>query len=124
MLPGILVFTLLADYAVHMTAALIGATVLIATQSILRTPSKELQKTKSFGAMSYNYTAFPFITAMRTYTNLITAIAILAVDFPVFPRRFAKTETYGTGLMDVGVGLFMLAHGITCPEARWHQHKK
>ena len=45
-------------------------------------------------------------------------LAILAVDFPVFPRRFAKTETYGVGLMDVGVGLFVTANGSISPEAR------
>ena len=54
----------------------------------------------------------PFLTNYRAGMNLATAICILAVDFPVFPRRFAKTETYGYGLMDVGVGSFIIAHGL------------
>jgi hypothetical protein len=35
---------------------------------------------------------------------LVTAICILGVDFPIFPRRFAKTADYGYGLMDLGKG--------------------
>ncbi|EEB11865.1 GPI-anchored wall transfer protein, putative [Pediculus humanus corporis] len=45
-------------------------------------------------------------------TNFISAICILAVDFHVFPRRFAKTELYGCGLMDLGVGFFICANGL------------
>jgi hypothetical protein len=29
----------------------------------------------------------------------LTALAILGVDFPLFPRRFAKTETYGQSVV-------------------------
>lgn len=60
----------------------------------------------------------PFVTIFRVFVNVKTAISILAVDFAVFPRRYAKTETYGTGVMDFGVGAFVFANALVCPEAR------
>ena len=41
----------------------------------------------------------PFSIAFRASLMLLTIGAILAVDFPVFPRKFAKTESYGTSLV-------------------------
>ena len=120
-LPGILLFTVLADHA-HiiclLSLALIGA---LTTYSIWSAPK---QPRVHLGSIPYLFPSLPFITALRTYTNLFTAIAILAVDFTIFPRRYAKAETYGTGLMDIGVGLFVVAHGITSPEARGHSDNR
>lgn len=58
----------------------------------------------------------PFITNARATINILSVIAILAVDFQVFPRRFAKTSTFGFSLMDLGVGLYIFANSIVSPE--------
>lgn len=48
----------------------------------------------------------------------LTCLAILAIDFRVFPRRFGKTETFGVSLMDVGVGAFIFSSAVTSKHAR------
>lgn len=60
----------------------------------------------------------PFLSAFRANVNVATAICILAVDFSVFPRRFSKAETFGTGLMDIGVGAFIISNALVSQEAR------
>lgn len=54
----------------------------------------------------------PFISNFRSIVNIITAICILAVDFNIFPRKLAKTENFGYGLMDTGVGFYVVTNGI------------
>lgn len=59
-----------------------------------------------------------YLNTFRAVINLLTAICILAVDFKCFSRQLAKTETFGFGLMDTGVGLFVFGNGIVAPELR------
>lgn len=63
------------------------------------------------------------ISHFRAGLMLLTCFCILAVDFPVFPRRLAKVEVYGTGLMDVGPGAFVFMGGLVCTEPA-RQHKR
>lgn len=54
----------------------------------------------------------PHMTFYRFMLNTYTVFCILAVDFNVFPRRFSKTEKYGHGVMDIGVGCYVCSNAL------------
>jgi len=59
------------------------------------------------------------VAEYRTLVLVVTVICILAVDFPaVFPDKFHKSAKFGTSIMDLGVGGFIVANGLVAREAR------
>ncbi|EGC39189.1 hypothetical protein DICPUDRAFT_45375 [Dictyostelium purpureum] len=59
-----------------------------------------------------------FIEEYRSFVMIATCICILAIDFPIFPRRLGKTETYGISLMDIGVGSVVLSGALVSRQSR------
>uniref|UniRef100_A0A6V7MAH6 Phosphatidylinositol-glycan biosynthesis class W protein n=1 Tax=Bracon brevicornis TaxID=1563983 RepID=A0A6V7MAH6_9HYME len=108
-IPCVLCCTILSEY----TGVIIMMMILLCyiLLSSMKCSGNEIRAEKSPNKIS-------FLTNFRALTNIITAICILAVDFKMFPRKFAKTEVYGLSLMDTGVGLFIMANALVSPEAR------
>ncbi|KAG7952516.1 hypothetical protein I3843_12G064100 [Carya illinoinensis] len=58
------------------------------------------------------------LSSYRFSVMIGTCLCIMAVDFRIFPRKYAKTETYGTSLMDLGVGSFVLVNSLVSRQAQ------
>ncbi|KAL2757082.1 hypothetical protein ACRALDRAFT_1062693 [Sodiomyces alcalophilus JCM 7366] len=126
-------FALLVDYLLNVAPILVSVTLYAATPLLLNAlllapavlvyalprnvgaprkkpvvPTKDANPRRAAPALPPK----PFLTHYRGGMLVITAIAILAVDFRLFPRRFAKVETWGTSLMDLGVGSFVFSAGV------------
>ncbi|XP_060911842.1 phosphatidylinositol-glycan biosynthesis class W protein [Labrus mixtus] len=116
-LPLVLSCTILSSVLQHVIPSLLLVTLCVSCYVHLKNQHRQ-STVSSFLQSHVQFKQIPFVTIFRVLVNVKTAISILAVDFSVFPRRYAKTETYGTGVMDFGVGAYVFANALVCPEAR------
>ncbi|KAM0857408.1 hypothetical protein ACQ4PT_048488 [Festuca glaucescens] len=109
-LPILLIFTVLAEWAYICAFSLVIVisicTMFKRSQFHLKAPQHNLPSLRTD------------ISSYRVSVILVTCLSILAVDFKIFPRRYAKAETYGSGIMDLGVGSFVVANALVSREAR------
>ncbi|KAG0695769.1 GPI-anchored wall transfer protein 1 [Chionoecetes opilio] len=108
--PVALGFTVLADYTLYMFLALTALAALTTRASM--TCGKGVEGQHQKGRVECGERRVACVTCYRALLNLATTIAILAVDFHCFPRRFAKTEVQGYSMMDVGAAGFVVANGL------------
>ncbi|KAL9951544.1 hypothetical protein ACROYT_G044220 [Oculina patagonica] len=116
-IPVLLAFTVLADHITTLITTCLSLSVGMVLLQSLKNNKLQSQHFQTLLSADMSKKR-PFIGGFRAYVVIATAIAILAVDFVIYPRRLAKAETYGSGLMDVGVGAFIISNAIVSPEAR------
>ncbi|CEF66709.1 Phosphatidylinositol-glycan biosynthesis class W protein [Strongyloides ratti] len=100
-IPYIFLMTIFSKYVLEIFVIL--STTILLLQFFY--PSQRENKKEDDNITFY----FPEFDCLRSCILIPTAIAILAVDFKIFPRSWGKTEYYGYSVMDVGTsGSFMI----------------
>ncbi|MQM09940.1 hypothetical protein Taro_042826, partial [Colocasia esculenta] len=93
-LPILLIFTVFADWAYSSTMTLLFL-LLVFFLAKSRTVPFSINDVEGFHASPLKNSLLSYRVCMM----VVTCLCILAVDFKIFPRRYAKTETHGTGLV-------------------------
>lgn len=110
--PVALGFTILADYTLHMVLSYSILALLLLWVARGRVTAGNGRGKAEKPSSESTDKRVGCVTCYRALLNLATTIAILAVDFHCFPRRFAKTEVQGYSVMDVGAAGYVIANAL------------
>lgn len=114
--PFVLAVTLLQNYVYYLVIGLALVTwtlllrLLISGEPLLRLISDK--------RVSNALEPRGLLSSLLATLMLSVTACILCVDFPIFPRRGAKTFDFGFSIMDAGVGAFIAFSGAVSPEAK------
>ena len=117
-MPFVLAITFLSDHIHLLTLSIVSLTILVTIICFCVRPTKPINIRQLLDLKVHYEKRLPFLTNLMSTLLHQVCVAIIAVDFPLFSRRFAKTEIYGWSLMDVGVGSFVTANAGFSPESR------
>lgn len=114
--PFLLAVTLLESYVYYLVVglALITWTLLLR----LLISGEPLLRLISDKKVSNALEPRGLLSTLLATLMLSVTVCILSVDFPIFPRRGAKTYDFGFSIMDAGVGAFIAFSGAVSPEAK------
>ena len=113
-IPMVLSFTVFSSFssvsAIFLFFALSISLHLVTSQTSLKSFMDFIKNLES-GELYY-------ISNYKANIQIASAICILAVDFNIFPRRFAKTEVYGISVMDCAVGAIVFSTALTSAQVK------
>jgi hypothetical protein len=115
MMPLLLLMTYFADVAVQSLLVLSLSVALLVVMGS-RSDHRDADNTH----ISQEHTHC-FLDWFKGAVSLMTCLAILAVDFQVFPRRSAKSDTFGLSLMDMGGSFCVISSALTSKWSRESQ---
>ncbi|CAG2181277.1 unnamed protein product, partial [Oppiella nova] len=100
MMPFIACITVLSDHILAVCLTIILLTFIAIVLCFTRRQTKPIVIKELLDFCPTYGPRLPFLTNLFSTLMTCVCIAILAVDFRIFSRRFAKTEIYGFSLMD------------------------
>ncbi|CAO4366461.1 unnamed protein product [Caenorhabditis nigoni] len=114
-LPSLLAMTILSDHLLFLATILSITSIVLLLFVIYEGVDHHLTSSLKQAwsrIVEEQHRPTKFVTYFRSLTMVLVTVAILAVDFPIFPRRFAKTEKFGHSMMDVGVAAFIFQSAL------------